>query len=66
MSFEPAENAPDGLDVEPVSGDREVPSSEPLLEKLNVRVVALSIGYPFPGMEDEGVDEATLVEDTRG
>ncbi len=66
VSFEPDDAYPPDLDVEPVSGDREVPSSEPLLEKLNVRVVALSIGYPFPGMEDEGVDEATLVEDTRG
>jgi hypothetical protein len=66
VSFEPSPNAPTDIDVEPVSGDREVPSSEPLLEKLDVRITRLSIGYPFPGMEDEGVDEAPLVEDARG
>jgi len=53
-------------DVEAVSGDREVPSSEPLLEKLNVRVDAVTIGYPFPGMEEEGEGEDAPAEDTRG
>lgn len=63
-NFLPDENAlPGDADVEAVSGDREVPSSEPLLEKLNVRVDAVTIGYPFPGMEEEG--EAPE-EDTRG
>lgn len=66
VSFEPMAESPAGLDVEPVSGDREVPSTEPLLQTLDVRIVSLSIGYPFPGMEDEGVDEAVLEPDTRG
>jgi hypothetical protein len=65
-NFLPDESAlPPEADVEAVSGDREVPSSEPLLEKLNVRVDAVTIGYPFPGMEEEGMEEAPA-EDTRG
>jgi len=64
--FQPGIDAPDGLDVEPISGDREVPSGEPLLETLAVRIDAITIGYAFPGMEDEGVDEAPIEEDTRG
>jgi hypothetical protein len=64
-NFLPDENAlPGDADVEAVSGDREVPSTEPLLEKLNVRVDAVTIGYPFPGMEEEGGDAPE--EDTRG
>ena len=64
--FQPSVEVPAGLDTEPVSGDREVPSSEPLLEQLAVKVDAITIGYPFPGMEDEGADTAPLEEDTRG
>jgi hypothetical protein len=68
--FQPSVEIPAGLDTEPVSGDREVPSSEPLLEKLAVKVDAITIGYPFPGMEDEGSDMAPAdeapEEDTRG
>ena len=66
-NFLPDENAlPPEADVEAVSGDREVPSSEPLLEKLNVRVDAVTIGYPFPGMEEEEMEGAAPEEDTRG
>jgi hypothetical protein len=67
--FQPSIEIPPGLDTEPVSGDREVPSSEPLLEKLAVKIEAITIGYPFPGMEDEGADTAPAEaagEDTRG
>jgi hypothetical protein len=66
-NFLPDENAlPPEADVEAVSGDREVPSSEPLLEKMHVRVDAVTIGYPFPGMEEEEMEGATPEEDTRG
>lgn len=65
VSFAPDESiVTDGIDLDPVSGDREVPSGEPLLEKLNVRVQAFSIGYPFPGMEEDMVEDPA--EDTRG
>ena len=64
--FQPSSNeTPAGVDTEPVSGDREVPSTEPLLETLEVKVDAVTIGYPFPGMEEEGMEEAPA-EDTRG
>lgn len=63
--FQPSESAPDGVDTTAISGDVEVPSSEPLLETLKVKVEALTIGYPFPGLEEEGMEE-TPAEDTRG
>mgnify|MGYP001218799990 CR=1 FL=1 len=65
VSFSPDESIiTDGMNTDPVSGDIEVPSGEPLLETLNVRVESVSIGYPFPGMEEEMVEEPA--EDTRG
>lgn len=51
------------IDTTAVSGDIEVPSSEPLLETLAVKVDAVTVGYPFPDLE--GMEEAPA-EDTRG
>ena len=39
---------PEGLDVLAISGDVTVPSSEPLLEQLDFRVIDVTIGYPWP------------------
>lgn len=48
IRFAPSEDYPEDLDVTAVSGEVTVPSSEPLLEQLDVRVQTLSIGYPWP------------------
>lgn len=51
--FQPSEIfAPDGLDTSSISGDIEVQSGNPLLEKLDVRVESVTIGYPFPDVEE--------------
>lgn len=69
LGFNPAvTDYPATLDVEPVSGDRQVESTEPLLETLDVRVESISLGYAHPdfreGNEPSDGEEAT--EDTRG
>ena len=67
VSFSPDDSiVTDGIDLDPISGDREVPSSEPLLEKLNVRVDSITIGYPYPGLEEEMLEDPAPEEDTRG
>lgn len=67
VSFQPDDSiVTDGIDLDPISGDREVPSAEPLLEKLNVRVDSVTIGYPYPGLEEEMTEDAAPEEDTRG
>lgn len=67
VSFQPAIDAPAGLDIEPVSGDREVPSGEPLLARLDVRIQSITISYPYPNLdEEEDMGNAPVVEDTRG
>lgn len=48
IRFAPSEDYPQDLDVTPVSGEVTVPSSEPLLETLDVRVQSISLGYPWP------------------
>lgn len=48
LYFQPSIDGPADLNVDAISGDREVPSSEPLLETLAVKVDAVTIGYPFP------------------
>ena len=53
LSFDTTRDIPADLDVGPISGDQQVPSSEPLLEALGVQVVDITLGYPFPGLEDE-------------
>lgn len=53
VRFAPAGEAPANLDVAAISGEVQVPSSEPLLEQLDVRVESLSVSYPdFGATED--------------
>lgn len=48
LRFAPVEDYPEDVDVTPVSGEVTVPSSEPLLETLDVRVQSINLGYPWP------------------
>lgn len=48
LRFAPKEDYPESLDTTPVAGEVEVPSSEPLLKTLDVRVQSISLGYPWP------------------
>ncbi|PXA97440.1 hypothetical protein DMC47_14055 [Nostoc sp. 3335mG] len=48
IRFAPTEEYPSDIDVSPVSGEVTVPSSEPLLETLDVRVQSINLGYPWP------------------
>lgn len=48
IGFAPADEYPADLDVSAVSGEVMVPSSEPLLEKLDVRVESINLGYAWP------------------
>jgi len=53
VRFAPTVEAPQDLDVEAISGEVQVPSDEPLLEKLDVRVESVSVSYPdFGATED--------------
>ena len=54
VRFAPAGGeAPQGLNLDAISGEVVVPSSEPLLEQLDVRVESLSVSYPdFGATED--------------
>lgn len=69
VSFNPTNtDYPAGTDIEPVSGDREVPSTEPLLERLDVRLESITIGYPHPDFREaaEPSDGEAAGQDTRG
>ena len=48
LRFAPAEDYPSDLNVDAVSGEVTVPSSEPLLKTLDVRVQSITLGYPYP------------------
>lgn len=48
IAFAPKEDYPADLDVSAVSGEVTVPSSEPLLKMLDVRVQSINLGYPWP------------------
>lgn len=48
LQFAPKEDYPADLDVSAVSGEVTVPSSEPLLVTLDVRVQSVNLGYPWP------------------
>jgi hypothetical protein len=48
VRFSPSEEYPEDLDVTAVSGEVIVPSSEPLLKTLDVRVQSINLGYPWP------------------
>lgn len=64
LSFEPKGQTPAGIDDSAVSGDVEVPSDEPLLETLDVRLESVAVGYPHPDFRDGA--EPAPEEDTRG
>jgi hypothetical protein len=52
LAFEPRAELPAGTDDSAVVGDIEVPSSEPLLVKLDARVQSLFLSYPDASTED--------------
>ncbi len=53
VQFEPKADIPADLDVSTISGEVEIDSTDPLLEKLDTRIVSVSIGYPdFSQSED--------------
>jgi hypothetical protein len=54
--FQPSATAPENLNVDSISGDVEVLSTNPLLETLAVKVEAVTIGYPFPENLEEPSD----------
>lgn len=45
-------DSPEGLDTLPAMGDKELTSDDPLLGQMDVRVYAMSIGYPHPDFRD--------------
>ena len=53
VRFAPAGEYPQDLNVDAVSGDTLVPSDEPLLETLDVRVETLSVSYPDFGASED-------------
>lgn len=65
LTFTPTAD-PEGTDTEAVSGEVDVPSGEPLLETLKVEVMTVTIGYPYPGAEEDEMEGAEMEEDTRG
>lgn len=46
VRFEPKADVPADLDVTAISGEVEIDSADPLLEKLDTRVSDINIGYP--------------------
>lgn len=53
VRFAPVVEAPQNLDVEAIAGEVLVPSTEPLLETLDVRVESLSVSYPDFGASED-------------
>ena len=53
VRFAPAGEYPNDLNVDAISGEVQVPSSEPLLEQLDVRVETLSVSYPDFGASED-------------
>ena len=53
VRFAPKDDYPSDLDVTSISGEVQVPSSEPLLEQLDVRVQTLSVSYPDFGASED-------------
>jgi len=43
---------PDDVDTMPVTGDVTVSSTDPLLDRMDVRVATLAVGYPHPDFRD--------------
>lgn len=48
VTFYPREYAPEGVDVRAISGDKEVPSSEPLLVTVAAKVESITLSYSLP------------------
>ncbi|MET3900538.1 hypothetical protein ABIB57_004504 [Devosia sp. UYZn731] len=48
LRFTPSEEYPQDLNVDAVSGEVSIPSDEPLLEKLDVRVSEVTVSYAGP------------------
>ena len=60
VAFQPTKDLPAGVDDSPVVGDKEVSSTEPLLEKLEARTVDVYLSYADPNApadEDTGEGE---------
>jgi hypothetical protein len=53
VRFAPKDEYPADLNVDAISGEVQVPSSEPLLETLDVRVESLSVSYPDFGASED-------------
>ncbi len=53
VRFAPTGDYPQDIDVDPVAGEVTVPSTEPLLEQLDVRVESLSVSYPDFGASED-------------
>jgi hypothetical protein len=53
VRFAPAADYPQDLNVDAISGEQAVPSTEPLLEQVDARVESVSVSYPdFSSSED--------------
>jgi hypothetical protein len=53
VRFAPADDYPQDLNVDAISGEVTVPSTEPLLEQVDARVESVSVSYPdFGATED--------------
>ena len=53
VRFAPKLDYPSDLNVDAISGEVQVPSTEPLLEQLDVRVESLSVSYPDFGASED-------------
>lgn len=51
LRFEPGPDVA-GVDMTPAMGDKELSSDDPLLARMQVRLYAVSIGYPHPDFRD--------------
>ncbi len=57
LRFETGVEVPEGLDVGSISGDQQIASDEPLLEQLSVEVTQVTLGFPYPGLDEmEGIE----------
>lgn len=48
IRFAPSETFPSNIDTTKVAGEVQVPSDEPLLQRIDTRVQVLSLGYAWP------------------
>ena len=57
VRFSTTKEAPEGTNIDPIEGDIQVPTSEPLLVTLDARVESLWLSYPSPEGDSEGEGE---------